>query len=64
MLRGKFTRPITIEDYLNKSSPLNIYPYYPHKLACEVKAKSKLAPELAEGRPAQDFSVAALTSFF
>jgi hypothetical protein len=31
-------------------------------LVDEVKAKSKLAPELAEGRPAQDFSAAALTS--
>jgi hypothetical protein len=28
----------------------------------EPKAKSKLAPELAEGRPALDFSVAALGS--
>jgi hypothetical protein len=28
----------------------------------EFKAKSKLAPELAEGRPAQDFSAAALNS--
>jgi hypothetical protein len=27
------------------------------------KAKSKLAPELTEGRPAQDFSAAALTSY-
>jgi hypothetical protein len=62
ILRGKFTRPLTIEDYLNnKSSPPLIYTT-PNKLACEVKAKSKLAPELAEGRPAQDFSVAALTS--
>jgi hypothetical protein len=29
----------------------------------EFKAKSKLAPELAEGRPAQDFSAAALNSY-